>query len=192
LGKTDLTIRMALLSHPDDFVTRLIKKMVESVPERATFTYFPSISANIATIILEELGEFHNKTIKLLLIQPVSNFFTDKLVKQYYETYGALIFFRSVRTYYDEFVAAKVFYENYRKLTDYQRHPVAFVEILEDEDFLLMDNSLEPEILEDAPYNFYYGIKPNNVIAFSNILQFITRQFLTAEEIIKNILSEKY
>ncbi|MHA1974291.1 MAG: hypothetical protein ACTSW1_14930 [Candidatus Hodarchaeales archaeon] len=192
MERTDLTIRMALLSHPDDFVTDLIKRMVRAFPERATFTHFPSISANIATIILEELGEFHDRKIKLLLIQPVSNLFTDKLIKRYYETYGALIFFREVRKYYDEFVAAKVFYENYRKLTDYQRHPVAFVEMLEDNDFLLMDNSLEPEILEDAPYNFYYGIKPENVTAFKNILQFITRQFLTAEEIIKIILSEKY
>ena len=181
----DLTIEITILSHPDKKVSCLLESVVKSYPKKSTFQYFSTISVNIASLRLNELDSFSDQRVKLILIQPVSNLFTDKLNKRYYEAYGAVIFFS--KNSYDEFVAAKVFYENFRKITSSETHPVAFVELLdgtEEPGFKILN---EPEIIEDAPYNFYYAINIQDSLVFHQILEFITRQFLTGQEGLKII-----
>ncbi len=181
----DLTIKIAILSHPDNKVTLLLENLVNTYPKKSTYQYFSSISVNIAGLRLDELDSFTNRKVKLFLIQPVSNLFTDKLNRRYYETYGAVIFFS--KNNHDEFVAAKAFYENFRKLASSETHPVAFVEVLDGTEESISKILTEPEIIEDAPYNFYYAINMQDYKGFRQILEFITRQFLTGQEVLRII-----
>jgi hypothetical protein len=111
-----------------------------------------------------------NSFVKILLIQPVGRLFTDKLHTRYYKSSGATILFS--RNDPDSFLAAKVFYQNFRKTEDQLSKPVAFVELFDKSDEPVID---EQEILDDKPV-VYYSIKPDDVINFQQILETLVKQ----------------
>ncbi|UCG89890.1 MAG: hypothetical protein JSU57_05355 [Candidatus Heimdallarchaeota archaeon] len=161
----EFSLRISVLSHPDGYASQLIKSLVEKYSNQSTHENISVISANISTIKLFIL----NNPVKIILIQPVSQLFTNKLHTRFYKSLAALILFSD----HDSEVAAKVFYQIYRKTVG-TTNPVAFVEIINDSDQKLLID--DPEILEKAPHEAYYSLKGNDVNSFQRILESLVNQ----------------
>ncbi len=73
---------------------------------------------------------------------------------------------------HDSQVAAKVFYQNYRR-TAGLTNPVVFVEIINDSNRAIIN---EPETLENLPNEAYYGIKNNDMNSFQAVLEFLVQR----------------
>jgi hypothetical protein len=157
----DFSIRISLLSHPDGQTTQFIHHLTKKYPQQSTYENISIISANISSFRLPIM----NKEVKIVLIQPVSQYFTDKLHNRFYKSSGALILFSD----HDSEVAAKVFYQNYRR-TAGLTNPVAFVEIINNPNKILLS---EPETLADLPNEVYYTINKEDIITFQRVLEFL-------------------
>ncbi|MFW9903305.1 MAG: hypothetical protein ACFFFH_03155 [Candidatus Thorarchaeota archaeon] len=157
----DLSVRISILSHPDGQTTHFIKGLTKKYPQQSTYENISIISANISSF----RWFFLNKEVKIVLIQPVSQYFTDKLHNRFYKSSGAMILFSD----HDSEVAAKVFYQNYRR-TAGLTNPVAFVEIITNSNKMAIT---EPAILEDLPNEIYYTIKNEDINTFQRILEFL-------------------
>ena len=164
---TENEVRISVLSHPDETTSHLIEKLLEKYPTQSTHMNISILSANISTFE----WDMPTGLVKVLLIQPVGQLFTDKLHTRYYKSSGAAILFS--RNDEDSFLAAKVFYQNFRKGEERPSKPVAFVELFnESDEDLIID---EHEFLDDKPVE-YYSIKPDDVTNFQKILETIVKQ----------------
>lgn len=157
-------LRISVLSHPDGYTSQLIQKMVKKYPKQSTYEKISVISANISTFRWHIL----NNQVKVILIQPISQYFTDKLHNRFYKSSCAMILFSD----HDSQVAAKVFYQNYRR-TAGLTNPVVFVEIINDSNRAIIN---EPETLENLPNEAYYGIKNNDMNSFQAVLEFLVQR----------------
>ncbi|MFX0124566.1 MAG: hypothetical protein ACFFAE_13120 [Candidatus Hodarchaeota archaeon] len=157
----DLSLRISILSHPDGQTTQFIQNLRKKYSQHSTYENISIISANISSFRWPIL----NKDVKIILVQPVSQYFTDKLHSRFYKSSGALILFSD----HDSEVAAKVFYQNYRRTAGITK-PVAFVEIINEPNRVMIN---EPEMLEDLPNEVYYAIKTDDVVSFQRILKFL-------------------
>ncbi len=157
--------RISVLSHPDGYASQLIKLLIEKYSNQATHENISVISANVSSIKLFIL----NNPVKIILIQPVSQFFTNKLHSRFYKSLAAMILFSD----HDSEVAAKVFYQIYRKTVG-TINPVAFIEVINDFDQKISIN--DPEVLENAPHEAYYSIKSSDVNSFQRILESLVNQ----------------
>ncbi|MFX0014036.1 MAG: hypothetical protein ACFFB2_13885 [Promethearchaeota archaeon] len=155
----EIPLRISVLSHPDSQTTQLIHLLQRKYPKQSSFENISVISANLFTLRWNLL----NNKIKMILIQPVSKYFTDKLHKRFYQTSSAVILFSD----YDSEVAAKVFYQNYRRTVGLT-NPVVFVELIDDSRRIIIN---EPETLDNLPNEAYYSIKTNDVHSFKGILE---------------------
>lgn len=160
----ELSLRISVLSHPDSQTTQFIQNLTKRFPQHSTYENISVISANISSFKMQIL----NNEVKIILIQPVSQYFTDKLHNRFYKSSGAMILFSD----HDSEVAAKVFYQNYRRTVGLT-NPVAFIEIINDSNRILLN---EPEKLEDLPNEVYYGIKTNDVNSFQRIIEFLAHK----------------
>jgi len=158
----DLSLRISILSHPDGQTTQFIRNLTKKYPQHSTYENISIISANISSFRWLIL----NKEVKIILMQPISQYFTDKLHSRFYKTSGAMILFSD----HDSEVAAKVFYQNYRR-TAGLTNPVAFVEIINNSKKITM---MEPEVLEELPNELYYTIKNEDVNSFQKALEFLS------------------
>ncbi len=161
-----MEVRISVLSHPDETAIHLIQQLLAKYPTQSTHMNVSVLSANISTFE----WYFSNAPVKILLIHPIGRLFTDKLHKRYYKSSGATILFS--RKDKDSFLAAKVFYQNFRKSDDQLSKPVAFVELFDKSDEILID---EHEILENKPV-VYYSIKPDDEVTFQKILEALAKQ----------------
>ncbi|MFX1285893.1 MAG: hypothetical protein ACFFB5_19785 [Promethearchaeota archaeon] len=161
----EFSLRISVLSHPDGYASQLIKLLLEKYSDQSTHENISVISANISTIKLFIL----NNPVKIILIQPISQYFTNKLHSRFYKSLAAMILFFD----HDSEVAAKVFYQIYRKIAG-TTNPVAFVEVINDSNKEILIN--EPEILENAPYEAYHSIKSDDVNSFQRILESLVNQ----------------
>lgn len=157
----DLSITISILSHPDGQTTHFIQGLTKKYPRQAKYENISIISANVSSFRLTIL----NKEVKIVLIQPVSQYFTDKLHNRFYKSSGAMILFSD----HDSEVAAKVFYQNYRR-TAGLTNPVAFVEIIKKSNRMIIT---EPAVSEDLPNEVYYTIKDEDINTFQSILEFL-------------------
>ena len=157
----DLSLRISILSHPDGQTTQYIQNLTKKYPQHSTYENISIISANISSFRWPIL----NKEVKIILMQPVSQYFTDKLHARFYKSSGAMILFSD----HDSEVAAKVFYQNYRR-TAGLTNPVAFVEILNSSKRITIK---EPEVLEDLPNEMFYTIKNKDINSFQKALEYL-------------------
>lgn len=157
-------LRISVLSHPDEKVTQLIQNLVKKHPNHSTFESISVISVNVSTFLWKIL----KNQFKIILTQPVNQYFTEKLHERFYKSSGAIILFSDP----DSLIAAKVFYQNYRKTAE-SSNPVAFVEIINSPNKLIIN---EPEILENSPNEAYYSIKNNDIDSFQRILELLVGQ----------------
>ncbi|UCG01879.1 MAG: hypothetical protein JSW11_20025 [Candidatus Heimdallarchaeota archaeon] len=157
----EISLRISVLSHPDGQTTRYIQNLTKRYPQNSTHENISVISANISSFRWPIL----NKEVKIILVQPISQYFTDKLHNRFYKSSGAMILFSD----HDSEVAAKVFYQNYRR-TAGLTNPVAFVEIIDDSNRIMLN---EPEMLEELPNEVFYSIKKDDVYSFSRVLEFL-------------------
>ena len=157
-------LRISVLSHPDGQISQLIQNLVKKYPKHSSYENISVISVNVSTFEWQIL----RNQIKIILIQPNSQYFTEKLHTRYYKSSGAMILFSD----HDSLIAAKVFYQNYRKTAE-ALNPVAFVEMIDDPNRIILN---EPETLENSPNEAYYSIKSNDVDSFQKILEFLVGQ----------------
>ncbi len=160
----ELSLRISVLSHPDGQPTQYIQNLTKTFPHYSTYENISVISANISSFRWSIL----NNEVKIILVQPVSQYFTDKLQNRFYKSSGAMILFSD----HDSEVAAKVFYQNYRR-TAGLTNPVAFVEIMNASNRILIN---EPEVLEDLPNEVFYSINIHDVNSFQRVLEFLAHR----------------
>jgi hypothetical protein len=166
-------IRISILSLVDEKVTKLLQGLAEKDPENRTFQQIASIAVNKVIYPLK----IKDRTIKLIIFQPLSESFTNKLLKQYYKTSSAIFLFDKEKQ--QSFVAAKVFYQHFQELNRKRNSPVIFIELTQEDIEVIFS---EPETLESHPKVSYYTINENNVIKFESIIQTLTIQYLNSKE----------
>jgi hypothetical protein len=170
---SDEVIRISILSLIDDKVTRLIKGLAEKNPNKCSFQQISSIAVNkvIYPIKIKE------NVIKLIIFQPLSESFTNKLLRRFYSTSSAIFLFDKEDQ--QSFVAAKVFYHHFQELNKKRNPPVIFIELTNEDIEVILS---EPETLESHPKVSYYTINEKNVNKFESIIKILTFQYLDTKE----------
>jgi hypothetical protein len=159
--KDGCTIRLSVLSHPDELVTPIIRSLIQKYQGQTTNHTFEAISISFSTLRIVSDSSF----VKLILVRPIGSEFFDKMYRHHFCANGAIIFFSKGDT--DSFEAARAFYHQFRHINSGPNIPVAFVEIQENPDDLFIEDVIQ---LENGPHDFYYGIKDNDIERFGKIL----------------------
>jgi hypothetical protein len=167
-----MIFNIAILSFLDKPVDHIIQAFLQKYPDQ-----IENPETDVSLNLISFLFETDQKTIRINLMQPISPYLIDKLAKKYYhEKEGAIILFSKNHEY--SFKAAKTFY---KKLTTENKGfpiPIAFVELLEIDEWSQLHIE-EPEILEEAPHVAYYGLT-ENADGFESILRFIIHKYSAA------------
>ncbi|MFX0183688.1 MAG: hypothetical protein ACFE95_11450 [Candidatus Hodarchaeota archaeon] len=166
-------IRISILSLVDNKVTKLLQGLVEKDPDNRTFGQIASIAVNKVIYPIK----IKDRAIKLIIFQPLSESFTNKLLKQFYNTSSAIFLFDKKNQ--QSFIAAKVFYQHFQELNVKRNPPVTFIELTNEDIEVIFS---EPETLENHPKVSYYTINENNVDKFESIIKTLTIQYLDAKE----------
>lgn len=170
----EFLLKISIFSHPDDITGPLIQKLMYSYPYQATRQDRSSQSENIFILQLE----IENWRITIYLQQPLGKNLIDKLPSHYYSgTAGSIILF----SHGDEmsYQAARAFYTRFRKINGDLPILVAFLEVYRGAQTPLLD---EPEILEESPNTFYYGINENNEKVFGKIIGAIVGKYMVFDK----------
>ncbi|MFX1286562.1 MAG: hypothetical protein ACFFB5_23195 [Promethearchaeota archaeon] len=159
--KNEFIIRISVLGHPDELVGQLIRQLVQSHHGQTTNHTFESISISISTlrVFIDECW------VKLILVQPIGQGFFDKMVQHYFRSNGALILFSKNDA--ESFESARAFYHYFRFINRDPNIPVAFIEIQDTNDSLIIEESIQSE--QGSP-DFYYGLKSEDFKGFRKIL----------------------
>jgi hypothetical protein len=172
-SKEEYLIRISVLSHPDELVGQLVQHLVQKHYGRTTNHTFKAISISIST-----LRVFTDDCwVKLILVQPIGRGFFDKMVQHYFRSRGALILLSTDNAY--SFESARAFYHYFRFINRDPRIPVAFVEIQDKPDALLLEEAIQ---LEQGLPDFYYGIRLDDFEAFRKILLSLITYNLAAKK----------
>lgn len=167
---------IAILSFSDKPVDHIIQSFVQKYPDQVTKE---NVSTSLEIIPLH--FEYDQMSILINLIRPISPHLIDKLEKTYYnEKEGAMILFSKNNEH--SFKAAKTFYRKLQKENKEFPIPIAFVELLE-QDEPLVSNIGEPEVLEDIPQVGYFGLT-ENAEGFETIIRFIISNYIEIHKIL--------
>ncbi|MFX1507734.1 MAG: hypothetical protein ACFFDC_16730 [Promethearchaeota archaeon] len=160
-SKDEYMLRISVLSHPDELVGQLVQYLVQKHQGRTTNHTFKAISISISTfrVFTDDCW------VKLILDRPIGQRFFDKMVQNYFRSQGALILLSKDNP--DSRESARAFYYNFRSINCDPNIPVAFVEIQENPNDIILNEAIQ---LEQGPPDFYYGIKSDNFKGFRKIL----------------------
>ena len=161
-------LKISIFGHPDELITPLIQKLIQTYPLQVTMHNSLSKSENIFILQLE----IKNWRLTIYLVQPVGQQLIDKMSSRFYTAIaGSIILFSNNNRI--SFEAARSFYEQLKKLNGNLPILISFIELLDDD---VIVN--EPEILDHAPNVTYYGIRENDEEAFSKIIEtFVSNYF---------------
>ncbi len=170
-------LRVSILSLLDKRVSKILQQVAEKNPQNCSIQTIPSISVNILIYNTQSKGT----PIRLILVQPQTHDFTEKLIKRFYEASCAIFLFDA--NDYQSFTAAKVFYTSFKETHKNKNFPIAFIELVNDSE---EDFSTEPELLDGISNVSYYAMKDSDFERFESILgnlkdQYFTQNFQSSE-----------
>ncbi|MHA2227091.1 MAG: hypothetical protein ACXAC8_17885 [Candidatus Hodarchaeales archaeon] len=106
--KNAFTIKLSVLSHPDELVTPIIRSLIQEYHGQTTNHTFEAISISLSTLRIVS----DNSSVKLILVRPIGSGFFDKMYKHHFRSNGAIILFSKGDP--DSFEAARAFYNQFR------------------------------------------------------------------------------
>ena len=164
-------VRVTLLCHPADILFPLISALVQQYDGQTTNRAIEDLSLTVSTIAIPVA----NRIVKVILVQPITPGFFNKMFGHHFRSSGAIIAF--LKDNNDSFEASRVLYQRFQDINKIDV-PIAFVGIQEASDDPI---SSEPIQLEVGTSEFYYFIQDNDTVEFKRILDALVTRIFTPD-----------
>jgi hypothetical protein len=170
LRKEEIKLKICILCQPGELISSFIPELLEKFEGETIEKNFSCLGVK-PTILKLTINSIR---IKFLIFQSVSRNLANKLRPYYKGSVGAFIVFSHSNQ--ESFNAAKRFYQYFRSITHNPRIPVAFIEIQEEKDTILIK---EGERINKRSNEVYYEIRMgdnrNFITVFETVIMEIVR-----------------
>ena len=167
--KNKYIIRVSLLCHPEDLLFPLIRALIRKNKGQTTNHTFENLSLTVSTIEVF----IANRTVKVILVQPIGRGFFNKMFGHHFHSSGAIIAFSKDND--DSFKASRALYQRFKDINTIDV-PIAFVGIQESPDDLVINEAIQ---LEVGSSEFYYFIQQHDFEEVGKILLSLVTKIFT-------------